>query len=113
MGSSFGPATIGGLTLFPEVLVLNHVLEHEMAHFLGRFRNAQFSSPPPLRQYNMQEHLPVPPALNQFHLLRVGGIWSGLGPYTLFIAGSESDSPSISEKGQIYNRIQTGMWLSP
>ncbi len=84
----------------------DRILEHEMTHFMGRFKNRTFGGYEIGGQsvgltYDSEEHTPEEPV--EWKLLNIlyGGGW----PYALRIGNSE--------KGEIVVRIQQGNWTNP
>jgi len=90
-----------GATTPPSVMRAGHVLEHEMCHYLARFTNRTFSTPPPPRTYDSSEHVPA----GQNNLL-VPNI-----PCPLTIPGRANQAGT--EKKEIWDRIWTGNWNNP
>lgn len=84
----------------PAQVISFHTLEHEMTHYLARFRNLTFGSGPSSRTYDSGEH--VPAGSNNVLSLDL------VNP--LVIPGSDSDI--ATEKGQIWSRIMSGAWNS-
>lgn len=84
----------------PAHIVGYHVLEHEMAHFLGRFGNMTFGT----ITYNDDEHAPN----NSNTILRGGGV----PPASPLWLPGDFDNLA-TESGQIWTRVLNGTWGSP
>lgn len=89
----------------PAVVNGYHILEHEMAHYLGRFNNRSFSATG--SQYDGGEHDIATPAPRN-NVLRDGG---APGPFPLNVPGSVSQTPS--ELQEIWDRVLSGQWNLP
>lgn len=90
-----------GLLLSPSNVTGANVLEHEMAHYLARFKNRMFGQAPNIRVYSNFEHA-LPGSNN---LLRPAL------PFPLIIPGTSSQPNT--EKFEIWERIRTGQWDDP
>lgn len=108
----------------PAIQLAWHVLEHEMTHYLGRFKTLNSSTcaglagrsfsyvvsmTPPISYsvtYDTGEHVTNMTG----HILRTGGAGPG-AVYTLFIPGSST--PNLGEKGELWQRINLGCFNCP
>jgi hypothetical protein len=80
------------------------VLEHEMAHYLGRFIGITFGTGPDARTYDLGEH--VPQGSNNLLAVPILGV-----PAILKIPGQTT--LQNTELHQIWNRVWNGLWNSP
>lgn len=86
----------------PMQIIDFRILEHEFEHYLGRFQNRSFGPPNARRAYDASEHTSDPN-----NLLRSGGAPPA---FPLVIPGSSGDHST--EKGEIWERIDAGLWNS-
>lgn len=87
-----------------------NVAEHEMCHYLGRFRNRTFMILGSPRTYNSGEHINPPHTDN---LLRDGGLSQGGNspPYPLVVPGLSAVNGT--EKNEVFGRVLAGLWNAP
>lgn len=78
-------------------------LEHEIAHYLGRFNNRSFGQPPNQRNYDSSEH--VPDGSNNILELFVPP------PHPLVVPGRWNQAQT--EQQEIWDRIWAGTWNNP
>ena len=88
----------------PALVVSYHVLEHELTHYFGRFRNRQFPETGSI--YDAGEHDIATPAPRN-NILRA----NAPVPDPLVIPGSATTGSS--EKREIWDRISAGLWNNP
>ena len=97
-----------GFVHTPETVTDWLVLEHEAAHYLGRFTNVSFGTPPNQRFYDSGGHVP------QFtNGMLTNNLLRPFVPraYPLTIPGTTT-SPQ-TEKQVIWDRIDAGLWNAP
>jgi hypothetical protein len=78
-----------------------HVLEHEMGHYLARFTARTFTVPAPARTYSSSEHVP----------LGTNNLFEPISPPPLVVYGRYDQAGT--EKYEIWQRIISGNWNNP
>ncbi|MCH8851794.1 MAG: hypothetical protein IID41_03985 [Planctomycetes bacterium] len=82
-----------------------NIIEHEMTHFLARFKSRTFGQPPNQRVYFGDEH--IAPGSNN---ILTPGIVNNQ-PHPLVIPGA-ANQPG-TETFEIWDRLRTGRWQDP